>query len=152
LSSVKTCPACGKLYAASKRRCPHCGGTGNPQAHQSANTVKGILVLAGIVLVVGYFIYAAISGSGSTTFSAHAVDVGISPGGRWQVTVSVRNTGSDSGTPDCTITFIDGDGITLAVDSFEGDELSAGSSDTFDVLTGLEPGENIPANVEVDCE
>jgi hypothetical protein len=151
MASLVTCPACGKLYAGKFRKCPHCGGTGSEKKKQRADLTKGLVVLGVIAVAIFFFIYSTVSESG-TTFSGRAVNVGISPGGRWQVVVSVRNTGSDAGTPNCTISFIDGDGFTLASDSFEGDEIAPGDSETFNVLTGLELGENIPADVEVECE
>lgn len=122
-------------------------GRGTEEAVQT----RRLWVLAAIVLVIGFIIYFAVSIGGSP-FSARATGAGISAGGRWQVTVSIRNTGSESATPSCTITFIDGDGAVLASDSFEGNEMPAGDSDVINVLTGFEPGENIPTDVRVECD
>lgn len=84
-------------------------------------------------------------------FDASAVDAGVSPGGRWEVTITVTNRGPEAGTPDCTLRAIDADGIPLATDSVTLELLGPGDTATVRVLTGLRPGDNVVRRWRVSC-
>lgn len=103
------------------------------------------------LLVVGVLAGLLGSCSDGGAFSAQVIDSGLSPGGRWEVVLEVTNAGDDGATPDCDLTAVDGDGITLAMDSVTLNPMGSGETTTTRVLTGLKPGDNAVARWDVSC-